>query len=106
MRDKRTPKDVCGEANKRPGAFSRLKCGRKLDAANNYCFNYGVIIFRIKLTELTSFNLDYIAAALIRGGALVRVNMPWFPSVSHASLLLKAVSFKFRLICLHTDCIM
>ena len=31
-------------------------------------FNYGVIIFRVNLTELTSFNFDYIAAALIRGG--------------------------------------
>ena len=47
--------------------FSLLKCGRKLDATNNYCFNYGVNIFRINLTELTSFNFDYTAAALIRG---------------------------------------
>ena len=49
-------------------AYLRAACTERLDATQN-CFNYGIIIFRIKITELTSFDFDYIRAA-----ALIRVN--------------------------------
>ena len=43
----------------------------KLDATKNYCFNYDITIFRIKQTELTSFDSEYIRAlVLIQGQCL------------------------------------
>ena len=47
--------------------------------ATENCFNLGITIFRIKLTELTSFDYDYIGAmALVKANdpnaALIRVN--------------------------------
>jgi len=40
-------------------AYLRAVFIYKLDATK-ICFNYVVIIFHIKLTELTSFNFDFI----------------------------------------------
>ena len=39
----------------------------KLDATNN-CINHGIIIFRIELTELMSFDFDYIRAVIFISG--------------------------------------
>ena len=39
----------------------------KLDATNN-CINHGIIIFRIELTELMSFDFDYIRAVILITG--------------------------------------
>ena len=36
----------------------------RLDATNN-CFNWDISIFCITLTELTSFDFDYIGAAVL-----------------------------------------
>ena len=45
-----------------------LKVGR----TKEYCYNYGIIIFCIKQTELTSFDSDYIRAlVLIQGQCLL-----------------------------------
>ena len=53
------------------GTYLRAVFIRKLDAIKN-CYNYGINIFRIKQTELTSFDSDYIRAlALIHGQCLL-----------------------------------
>ena len=39
----------------------------KLDATNN-CINHDIIIFRIELSELMSFDFDYIRAAMLIPG--------------------------------------
>ena len=45
-------------------AYLRAALIWRLDAGKN-CINHGSIIFRIKVTELTSFNFDHIRAAVL-----------------------------------------
>ena len=56
-------KDYRVYSNKHRGAFQSFHALsaaliRKLDASKN-CINYGIIIFRIKLTDLQSFDFDH-----------------------------------------------
>ena len=49
------------------GAYLRMALIWKLDMTKN-CINYGLIIFDVKLTELTSFDFDYIRATALTQG--------------------------------------
>ena len=53
------------------GTYLRVAFIWKFDAIKN-CYNYGINIFRIKQTELTTFDSDYLRAlVLIQGQCLL-----------------------------------